>query len=90
MQYVKPGFFKINMSKLMYNITVKLCAILYPNIQVKEFINPYFKLLVRLVRTQGTIKSTKYLKQCRLHCTRYICGQALLSNKMKIGIDPDG
>jgi hypothetical protein len=78
------------MNKLMYNIVVKLCIIIYPSVNVKDYINPFFKLMNRLIKTQGLIKTVKYLKQCRLHCTRYICGQPLLYNKLKIGVDPDG
>jgi len=54
------------------------------------YLNPYFKLLTRLVKTQGTIKAIKYLKQGRLHCTRYMCGSPLLYNKIKLGLDPSG
>lgn len=78
------------MNKELYNITVRLCKSLYPDISIKIYVNPFFKLLVKLVRTQGLIKTTKYLKACRLHCTRYMCGQPLLVNKLKIGIDSTG
>jgi len=78
------------MNKLTYNITVKLCKLIYPNIQVQVYLNPYFKLLTRLIKTQGLIKTVKFLKTCRLHCTRYICGQPLMVNNLKIGIDPSG
>nr|UPW42141.1 MAG: putative RNA dependent RNA polymerase [Zhejiang mito-like virus 10] len=78
------------MNKLMYNIVVKLCTLIYPSVDVKEFINPYFKLLTKLIRTQGLIKTVKFLKQCRLHCTKYMCNQPLMYNKLKIGIDTSG
>jgi hypothetical protein len=78
------------MNKLMYNIVVKLCKLIYPSVDVKRFINPYFKLITKLIRTQGLLKTVKFLKQCRLHCTRYICGHALLYNSLKIGIDSSG
>ncbi|QUP79244.1 RNA-dependent RNA polymerase [Botryosphaeria dothidea mitovirus 2] len=78
------------MNRKMYAIVLKLCTLLYPNLNVKVYLNPYFKLLSRLIKTQGTIKATKFLKQGRLHCTRYLCGQPLLFNKMKLGLEPDG
>jgi hypothetical protein len=78
------------MNKLMYNIVVKLCKLIYPSVDVKRFINPYFKLITKLIRTQGLLKTVKFLKQCRLHCTRYICGHPLLYNNLKIGIDSSG
>jgi hypothetical protein len=78
------------MNKLMYNIVVKLCTLIYPGIEVKVYLNPYFKLLTRLIRTQGLIKTVKFLKQARLHCTRYICGEPLLFNNIKLGLDPSG
>ncbi|AKN79252.1 RNA-dependent RNA polymerases [Alternaria brassicicola mitovirus] len=78
------------MKKLTYNIVIKLCKLIFPSIQVQIYLNPFFKLVTRLIRTQGLIKTTKYLKTCRLHCTRYICGSPLLVNDLKIGIDPSG
>jgi hypothetical protein len=78
------------MKKQLYNITVKLCSIVFPTINTLDYLNPYFKLLNRLLNTQGLIKTVKYLKQCRLHCTRYMCESPLLFNKLKIGLDTDG
>jgi len=78
------------MKNLTYNITVKLCQLVFPNVQVKNYINPFFKIITNLIRTQGLIKTVKFLKTCRLHCTRYICGQPLMVNNLKIGIDPSG
>jgi len=78
------------MNKNTYNITVKLCRILYPNINVVEYLNPYFKLFNRMEKNNGIIYTVKFFKQGRLHCTRYMCGNPLLFNKIKLGIDPDG
>jgi len=78
------------MNKNTYNITVKLCRILYPSINVIEYLNPYFKLFNRMEKNNGIIYTVKFFKQGRLHCTRYICGNPLLFNKIKLGIDPDG
>lgn len=78
------------MNRNLYNITVKLCNIIYPTLNSVDYLNPYFKLLNNLLSNQGLIKTVKYLKTCRLHCTRYICGSPLLFNKLKIGLDTEG
>jgi len=78
------------MKKQLYNITVKLCSIVFPSINTLDYLNKYFKLLNILLNTQGLLKTVKYLKQCRLHCTRYMCGSPLIFNKLKIGLDSDG
>lgn len=78
------------MKKQLYNITVKLCHIVFPNSNSLNYLNQYFKLLNRLINTQGLVKTVAYLKACRLHCTRYMCGSPLLFNKLKIGVDSDG
>jgi len=78
------------MNRNLYNITVKLCNIIYPTLNPVDYLNPYFKLLNNLLNNQGLIKTVKYLKTCRLHCTRYICGSPLLFNKLKIGLDTEG
>jgi hypothetical protein len=78
------------MKKLNEKIIMKLFSLLFPNSHSEKYLIPYFKIVKNLIDNQGIIHTTKYLKQCRLHCTRYICGNALYSNNLKIGIDPDG
>jgi hypothetical protein len=78
------------MKRINEKIITKLFSLLYPNINSRKYLDPYFHIVSNLIKNQGIIHATKYLKQCRLHCTRYICGHPLYKNSMKIGIDPDG
>jgi len=74
-----------------YNLIVKLSENLYPGLKVKEYLNPYYKLACKLERTRGKVNTAKLLKNMRLHCTRYICGEPLLTNKdVIIGLDRSG
>nr|UPW42058.1 MAG: putative RNA dependent RNA polymerase [Xinjiang mito-like virus 40] len=79
------------MNKNLYNIVLRLCRIVYPNINVQRFIGPYFKFLCSIIRFNGLIYAVKYFKMCRLYCTRYICNQPLKEpNEFMIGIGKDG
>nr|BCP96874.1 RNA dependent RNA polymerase [Fusarium sambucinum mitovirus 3] len=68
----------------------RLLAILFPQHLVKLYLRPYISLIFKLIKNKGTIQTIKILKQMRLHCTRYMCGQPLLVNSLFIGIDKDG
>lgn len=52
--------------------------------------NGFFKFFTKMIRTQGIFHTVKYFKQVRLHVTRYLCGQPLFVNDLKIGLDKSG
>lgn len=58
--------------------------------QAGRILRQYFMFWTKLIKTQGLIHSVKYLKQVRLHCTRYMCGDPLRTNDMHIGLDTSG
>lgn len=60
------------------------------NVDYSYILKQYFSFWTKLIRTQGLLHSVKYLKQVRLHVTRYLCRDPLLSNKMHIGLDSSG
>jgi len=64
--------------------------LIFPQVDSSRYLRPFFKLIFKLIKNHGTIYTIKYLKRCRLHCTRYICGQPLFTNTMMIGIDKEG
>lgn len=64
--------------------------LIFPQVDTSKILRPYFKLVFKLIKNNGLIYTIKYLKRCRLHCTRYICGQPLFTNDMMIGIDKEG
>jgi hypothetical protein len=74
----------------MYNITKKLCILVYPNVNIERFINPYFKELTYTIKHHGIIHAVKLFKMSRLHITRVICNQPLYVNDLMIGIDKTG
>jgi len=58
--------------------------------QVLGVIGQYFHIWCKIIKTQGLEHAVKYFKQVRLHVTRYMCGEALLTNTMSIGLDKSG
>jgi hypothetical protein len=78
------------MKRIERKVTIKLFSLLFPNSNSKKYTIPFLDFVDKMIKDQGMIKTIKYLKQCRLHCTRFICSSPLLVNKMKIGIDPTG
>jgi hypothetical protein len=78
------------MNKRTFNITVKLCSSLYPEINSRYYLSTYFRLYNKCVSKHGLLHTIKILKQMRLHITRYLCGNPLLVNTLKIGIDSSG
>nr|UPW42136.1 MAG: putative RNA dependent RNA polymerase [Henan mito-like virus 28] len=77
---------KLNYIKILWRIMI----LIFPQIDSSKILRPYFKLVIKLIKNNGIIYTIKYLKRCRLHCTKYICGQPLLTNDMMIGIDKTG
>jgi len=73
----------------MYKIVLQLCKLVYPNIKVGIFLGPYFKLLTKMIKTQGLVHSVKLLKGMRLHITRVICGHPLKKNNLMIGLNKE-
>jgi len=80
---------KIFMNKLMYKIVLQLCKQVYPNIKVGILLGPYFKLLTKMIKTQGLVHTVKLLKGMRLHVTRVMCGQPLKTNNLMIGLNKE-
>jgi hypothetical protein len=77
---------KLNYTKIFW----RLLANLFPQFSLKTYLRPYFSLIFHLLKNKGTIQTIKILKQMRLHCTRYMCGQPLMVNSLYIGIDKEG
>jgi len=78
------------MKILHIKILKRLLLYIFPNINSKSFFRPYVSWLFKSIQHNGLIHTIKYYKQIRLHCTRYICGQPLLTNTMSIGLTKDG
>jgi hypothetical protein len=78
------------MKILHIKILKRLLLYIFPNVNSKTFFRPYVSWLFKLIQHNGLIHTIKYYKQIRLHCTRYICGQPLLTNNLSIGLTKDG
>jgi len=77
------------MKNLHIKVLKRLLMLLFPHIELK-FFRPFVSNLFKWIKDWGLIHTIKYYKQMRLHCTRYMCGQPLLTNTMSIGLTKDG
>jgi hypothetical protein len=64
---------------LLYIIIVRLTKLVFPNCDFK-IIKRVFKTIFSLLKKNGTLFTVKYLKQCRLLITRYMCGRPIYRN----------
>lgn len=78
------------MNMNLYLIVVKLTKLIYKDIPVVNYLHPYFMLLTKMLKHNGTVYTVKALKAMRLHITRYLCGQPLFINSDGVGVDRSG
>jgi hypothetical protein len=65
-------------------IIKRLCFIFFPNtFHQSDFIKMY-KLYAHLIKHHNISGAIKYMKNMRLICTRYICGNPLIVNNFGI------
>lgn len=82
---------KLKMKPILFKVIMGISKLLYPSIERPEqYYKPLFKLIHHLLKNNGTLFTVKHLKQMRLHCTRFLCGQPLLVNDCFIGLDAGG
>jgi len=75
----------------IYYILLKTSKLYFPNIQKQSYyIGIYHSLMCTLLKEKGTLYTVKYLKECRLHFTRYLCGQPLTTSDLGLPLDKDG
>ncbi|AHI43534.1 RNA-dependent RNA polymerase [Fusarium circinatum mitovirus 2-1] len=65
-------------------IIKRLSFIFFPNKYHKDDFNKMLKLYQHLIKHHNMSGAIKYMKNMRLICTRYICGNPLLSNNFGI------
>nr|UPW42080.1 MAG: putative RNA dependent RNA polymerase [Inner Mongolia sediment mitovirus 5] len=78
------------MSRNLFITIKKISQLLFSSLNTIIYIKPYFKLVTKMLRHNGTVYTVKHLKQMRLHITRYLCGQPLLVNNLRVGLDKNG
>lgn len=74
----------------LYNVFRRICKLVFPGVASWTYIGPYCSLVSKLLKNNGTLMTVKYLKQMRLHVTRYICGKPLYHNDLFVGVDKEG
>lgn len=70
-----------------YLIFSTIAKLFFPTIRNKQtLISKYFGLVCESLKKNGTLYTVKYFKQCRLHYTRFMCGEPLhtVSNGVEI------
>ncbi|UWK02069.1 RNA-dependent RNA polymerase [Fusarium poae mitovirus 5] len=71
-------------------IIKRLCSIFFQDAFQPQHFTKLLFLYSHLIKHHGYVGAIKYMKNMRLHCTRFICGHPLLTNSNSIGLDKDG
>lgn len=69
----------------LIKLTYKLVKSLF-NIDDRPALRTFVKKVISLLRNNGTLFTVKYLKQVKLHITRYMVGKPLMSNKIGVSL----
>lgn len=68
-------------------IIKRLCFIFFPNVSASSDFIKMYRLYTHLIKHHNISGAIKYMKNMRLLCTRYICGNPLLTNQFGIATD---
>jgi hypothetical protein len=60
------------------------------NVNNPYIVKKYIDLFDKIRKDSGLQFAIKYFKASKLHCTRYICGKPLFTNKAGVAIDSTG
>nr|QWE48329.1 RNA-dependent RNA polymerase [Phomopsis viticola mitovirus 962_1] len=76
------------MKRYTYNIIKITLQIFFPELRklTNENLGQIFSKIHKLLKHNGTLFTVKYIKQCRLHVTRYICGKPIYVSPLKISL----
>lgn len=69
----------------LIKLTNRLTRLLF-NIEDKSALKLFTKKVISLLKNNGTLFTVKYMKQVKLHITRYMVGKPLLSNKVGVSL----
>jgi len=74
-----------------FTVSINITKLLFPSIKSSSYlVAQFFKHISAIKRSNGLQFTIKYIKELRLHVTRYVCKQPLLVSSMKIGLTKDG
>nr|UEP19809.1 RNA-dependent RNA polymerase [Sclerotinia sclerotiorum mitovirus 46] len=82
--------YELKMKRNTYKIIKNLCMVF---LDIKEFtyvIGLVMKRIHKLLKNNGTLFTVTYLKQARLHVTKYYCKTPLLVNDKGVSLDKSG
>nr|UPW42131.1 MAG: putative RNA dependent RNA polymerase [Xinjiang farmland mitovirus 5] len=69
----------------LIKLTYKLCKSLFA-IDDKSALKQYCAIVISLLKNNGTLFTVKYMKQVKLHITRYMVGKPLMSNSVGVSL----
>ncbi|CAB42654.1 RNA-dependent RNA polymerase, putative [Ophiostoma mitovirus 6] len=86
---------KLKQLKLMKNKTYQIIRILlivfFPSIKRQTVIlNIFMSKINKMIKNNGTLFTVKYLKELRLHITKYISGEPYRNSLNRVSVDKDG
>lgn len=71
--------------RIIFTLTARLFKNLY-GMDVRKPTYTFAKIVFKLLKNNGTLFTVKYIKQCKLHITRYMCGKPLYTNDMFVSL----
>lgn len=79
------------MDKSLYTVLKTMAKICFPSIpEPGLIIGRLLKRMQHLIKHNGTLFTVKYIKEARLHVTRFYAGQPLLVSPLKVSLDKEG
>nr|UTQ48823.1 RNA-dependent RNA polymerase [Monilinia fructicola mitovirus 6] len=81
---------KTKMKKRTYQIVKTICEVFLSTKEFTYVIGLVMGRIHKLLKHNGTLWTVTYLKQARLHVTRFYCGSPLKVNNKGVSLDKDG
>ena len=78
-------YYQTMLNLRLIKLTYKLVKSLF-SIDDRIALKAFCKVVIRLLKGNGTLFTVKYLKQVKLHITRYMVGRPLMSNKVGVSL----
>jgi hypothetical protein len=69
----------------LYKVVNKLTSFIF-RIKDHSTLKKFFKLVTHLLKHNGTLYTIVYMKQVRLHITRYMVGKPLMINSNRVSL----
>jgi len=78
------------MKNTTYNIILLICRCILHSFDSAVILKKVFKKINTMIKNNGTLFTVKYMKQSKLHITRYMVGKPIKVSPLRITLDREG